>query len=421
MPDGHETQNTESSTGSPSGIRPSSPSPSVSTNNDSSNNNTTCNPNSGPSVSTDVSNSVPGSNAVPVSIPVPKPVPVFDVSFSSSILVDASFSVHTQSDFSQNIFFYTDDIACPYDDISLNPVYIANITSQTIIDGSGYHIVQATGYTTDGSFVTNVVFDSTDPSFNSDVELNLTQTYSTYDDVSTPQSENSILISQIQMYASELKCSDFHGKGSIDDYTELFKAASQIANESKHMELNIDIEGFNDFATAADDLSNLFNGFIIKLQNVNIISDSVFLRAVVNALSKIVNLSKIFKQFKETIFATSSVQVPKSTHDAAVILHGVMAEINCAVEHIQYFVSPSDMSLNDAQLSVEEKNMINKAVDTIHSWNVLCDSGVSIAMSNDPDIQYVKLASTQLKQTTAKLNNAKTLLRSKLANFNIGC
>jgi len=65
--------------------------------------------------------------------------------------------------------------------------------------------------------------------------------------------------------------------------------------------------------------------------------------------------------------------------------------------------------------------MISKAVDTIHSWNVLCESGVSIAMSNDPDIQYIQQSSSQLKQTTTKLNNAKTLLRSKLAAFHIGC
>ena len=288
MPDGSEPQDPNSSNGNASGNRPSSPSNGVSTNHDSSNNNTTGNPNNGTSVPPVVSNSVHLSNSIPV----------FDISFSSSLLVDSSFTVHTNFDISQNTFFYLDNIACPDDDISLNPVHIIDLSSQTIVNGFGYHIVQSTGTTTDGSFVTNVTFDSTDPSFNSDVELNLTQTYSTYDDVSTPQSENSILISQIQTYASELKCSDFHGKGSIDDYTELFKAASQIANESKHMELNVDIEGFNDFASAADDLSNLFNGFIIKLQNVNIISDSAFLRAVVNALSKIVNLSNIFKQFK---------------------------------------------------------------------------------------------------------------------------
>ncbi len=59
---------------------------------------------------------------------------------------------------------------------------------------------------------------------------------------------------------------------------------SNIATETKQMQLDIDVDGFNEFANTADDLSNLFNSFIIKLQNVNIINDIIFLQSILNVL-----------------------------------------------------------------------------------------------------------------------------------------
>jgi len=342
---------------------------------------------------------------------------IYDI---SSILVDASINYTILTDISNNTFFSAYDASC-VDDVSLAPIHITDISSITVIDGSGYHIVTQDGFTVDGSFVINTTFNTTDPSFNIQITENLTETFTTYNDEDISGSDVANLMHQIQFYADEIKCSDFHGKGTIDDYTELFKAASQIANEAKQMDLNVDVQGFNEFASAADDLSNLFNGFIIKLQNVNIITDVTFLKSIVTALSKIVNLSKIFKQFKEVVFATSQVQIPKSTHDAAVIIKGVMKEINCAVEHIQYFVDPSSVLLTDADLSVVEKAMIAKSVDTINSWNVLCENGVSIAMVNDPDIQFIQDANTQLKSQTTALNTATAALKSKLSLFNLKC
>jgi hypothetical protein len=315
--------------------------------------------------------------------------------------------------------FTITDISCNTDSsFSIPP--IVDVNSRTIVDGSGYNIIYTQGNTADGNFEINVGFNTTDPSFNHQITENLTEIITVYDD-ETEQSQSSILLNQIQQYASEIKCSQFHGKGTIDDYTELFIAAGKIANESKQMELNVDIEGFSEFANAADDLSNLFNGFIIKLQNVNIITDVSFLQSIVNALAKIVNLSKVFGRFKEIVFATTNIKIPKSTHDTAVILQGVIQEINCAVEHIQYFVSPSDISLNDAQLSHAEKNMITKSVDTINHWNELCNNGINISMTNNPDIQYIQQASNQLKNTTNTLTNATSRLKSKLAAFNIRC
>jgi hypothetical protein len=131
-----------------------------------------------------------------------------------------------------------------------------------------------------------------------------------------------------------------------------------------------------------------------------------------------VNLSKIFGKFKETILATTSVQVPKSAHDTKVILSGVMDEINCAMQYIGHFVDASFDAPSDCNLSQTEQNIIEKAVETIDNWNILCDQGVSVSLQNNPDIQFITKASTELIQTTNVLNNATKKLKSKLAHYN---
>jgi hypothetical protein len=328
-----------------------------------------------------------------------------------------SANISVSIDTSYNIYYLDNDPSCNVD-ITPPPINIVTDLSTVVVNGTGYTVTTKTGEDASGNDITNIVFKSSSPN----IEENLTETVSIYNDETDPSGQSTLLLKEITSYAQQIQCSDFHGKGSIDDYTELFKAAAKIANESKQMELNIDVEGFNEFSQAADDLSALFNGFILKLQNVNIINDVAFLRAIATALSKIVNLSNVFGKFKEIVLATSTIQIPKSSHDAALVINGVMDEVNCAMQYINYFVDPSsNPSLSGAALSATEQNVINKSVETINSWNVLCEQGISIAMANDVDIQSIQSASNQLKTKTTNLKSVTSNLKAKLAAFNILC
>ena len=288
-----------------------------------------------------------------------------------------------------------------------------------IIDGSGYEIHNIQGADASGNEYTITTFTTTDPTVDFQIVEDLSGIVEAYyDDTHKPATAQ--ILADIEFYGSQIQCSDFHGKGTIEDYTQLFAAAAKIANESTQMTLDVDIDGFNEFADAADQLSKLFTSFIVKLDNVSIIDDTEFLKAVSVALKKIWNLSQIFGKFKETILATSSIQLPKSAHDAKVVLETVMSNVNCAMKYISHFVDASSNSAPaDADLSPEEKGVINTAVSTIDSWNVLCTQGVSIAMANNPDIQYIKTASDQLKNTTQNLKNATNKLKNKLVAFKI--
>ena len=330
-------------------------------------------------------------------------------------------------DVSQQIFDISYNVSYSVIDISANGLVtdcsdvlvfapIVDFSLNRTINGTGFQMIHQQGWTADGSGATVGQFFTVDASLDTQITENLEQVVTTYNDAIVDSSVNAVF-QQIQLYANEIKCSDFHGKGSIDDYQNLFIAAGKIASETKQMELDIDIEGFSEFAQAADDLSELFNTFIIKLQNVSIINDYNFLVSISIALGKIVNLSNVFGKFKQTVLATTSIQVPKSAHDTKVILSGVMDEINCAMQYIGHFVDASFSAPAECELSDTEKNVIAKAVETIDTWNVLCEQGVSISLQHNPDIQFITQASIELVQTTNVLKSATQTLKNKLARY----
>ena len=286
---------------------------------------------------------------------------------------------------------------------------IANIILNQTITGPGYVVTNQQGIAENGNVLTNTDFITTS-NLTVDVLGDFDGVVSTgYDDSSVTGN----LVAQIRTYAQDILCEDFHNKGSIDDYSALFTAAAKIANESKQMKLDIDIDGFDDFAQAADDLSALFVSFTQKLQTVNIIDDTDFLTAVLNALRKIANLSNVFGKFKDTILLTSTIRIPQSAHTTSLILSNVMAEVSCAMNYINHFVNPVNI-MPQANLSVQDKGIITKAVETIDSWNVLCEQGVTIALSHDTDIQYINQANADLKTKTNLLKNATSTLKAKL-------
>lgn len=302
-------------------------------------------------------------------------------------------------------------------DYITNPVFSNVVYSNTFVNGN-VQIVDTMGTTVNGNFATQSTFNTIDPTLDVQITQNLVETVDKYYNDSN-NTQTALIMAQISDYASKIQCSDFHGKGSIDDYSELFRAAAKIANDSKQIKLDVDVSGFTEFSQAADELSNLFNSFILKLQNVSIINDLDFLTSISIALQKIWNLSETFGRFKQTILATSSIQIPKSAHDTKVIIEGVIGEVNCAMNYINHFVNPGTQVLPAANLSLAEHDVINRAVSTIDNWNQLCDQGVSIAMSSNPDIQYINQSNNILKNQTINLKNATSSLKTKFSQYNI--
>jgi hypothetical protein len=295
---------------------------------------------------------------------------------------------------------------------------IFTITNKAIITEPGLTIVNESGTDNSNNSVFHTSFTSTNPElYDPDITENFVEVVTTYDDVFDSTNPTALILNDIKLYASKINCTDFQGKGTIDDYANLFEAACKIANETKHVQLDIDIDGFNEFAAAADELSKLFESFTIKLQSVNIIDDTAFLSSILEALKKISHLSDVFGKFKETILTTATIQMPKSAHEASLVVKDVMDEVNCAMGYISYFVNSGQPAPINAELTVIEKNIITKAVTTIDNWNIICDQGVSIAMSSNPDIKYIKNVNTILKQKTTTMTTMTQTLKTKLTSY----
>ncbi len=231
---------------------------------------------------------------------------------------------------------------------------------------------------------------------------------------------SNILLEQIKSYAQEIQCSDFQGKGTLDDYNQLFLAASKIANDSKQIALDIDTQGFEEFASAADELSALFESFITKLSNINIINDIDFLTTISNALARIVNLSNTFGRFKQTIIATSQIQIPKSALETNTLLNSVNSQLSCAMNYISYFVDPtgaSDTISSNAQLSSDEKQVISKAVAAIDNWAQLSEHGLSISLNTNPQILGISESNQRFIEKTASLKNLTLRLKTRLDTY----
>lgn len=83
---------------------------------------------------------------------------------------------------------------------------------------------------------------------------------------------------------------------------------------------------------------------------------------------------------------------------------------------IIYFVDSTTVKPQDADLSIEEKNVITKAIDTIDNLNILCKHCVSIALDNSP---YINQVNVDLKSKLNILKNGTNSLKAKMILHNI--
>ena len=208
------------------------------------------------------------------------------------------------------------------------------------------------------------------------------------------------MVEQIKIYAHQIKSDNFKGKGTIEDYSLLFEAASKLANDTKHLQLDIDIQGFNQFGEAADELSRLFTSFTKKIQSINI-DDCLFLSAVLSALKKVVALSNAFSAFQDSILEN---RVHSSIGETKKILEGVTEEVECVMKHLNHFSAPT--GLESANLSPVNRNAISHAISTLNTFSM-----------DTPDIQYIKRTNQTFIQQGSQLRRTTNIIREKYSYY----
>ena len=351
---------------------------------------------------------VPPDTIPPVTIP-PVTVPPNDISLN----VDISTNITVNSSSITSITTNNSHIV----DISymLQLPHDASINSFTTSISGGFEIIRETAVLPDGTIIYQQVGITVDTSSDIQITQDLSAIIQVYNDETDP-SLNAIM-QEISQYAANINCTNFQGKGSIDDYAELFTVASNLAKEAKQTTLVIDISGFYEFGKAADELSNVFQQYIVKLQNINVVNDMEFLKAITASLKKISHLADVFGKFKKTILATSIVEIPKSLEDTRLILDGVMSEVDCAMKYINHFICPeNDISMCAASsLSPEEKALIASAITTIQEWDNKYSKNLQGILSENADVKFIAEANQIIANTAKLLKNATAVFKGKIS------
>jgi hypothetical protein len=88
------------------------------------------------------------------------------------------------------------------------------------------------------------------------------------------------------------------------------------------------------------------------------------------------------------------------------------------MQYINHFAI-ADPTLIKGSLSSADKLIIQKATTTINSWNSIVSNGVSVTMSNNTDIQFIKNQNELYSIRTAKLKMATNAIKNKFIFYNL--
>jgi len=88
------------------------------------------------------------------------------------------------------------------------------------------------------------------------------------------------------------------------------------------------------------------------------------------------------------------------------------------MQYINNFVTPNS-NLQNAELSSADKLIIQKATTTINSWNSIVAHGVSVTMSENQNMKYIKQQNTNYIERASLLISTTTNLRNKFNFYNL--
>jgi hypothetical protein len=88
------------------------------------------------------------------------------------------------------------------------------------------------------------------------------------------------------------------------------------------------------------------------------------------------------------------------------------------MQYINHFAI-ADPTLIKGKLSDADKHIIQKATTTINSWNSIVSNGVSITMTTNSDIQFIKNQNQLYFTRTINLKSATNAIKNKFAFYNL--
>lgn len=234
------------------------------------------------------------------------------------------------------------------------------------------------------------------------------------------------LVLEIQKLQEKIKCSRFQGKGTMDDYANVFKKIQQYfaAVGDSNVEITIDTENLDNFAEQAKIFSEMFEEILIKFNKVSSVDDSVVLKKIRDDMVTITKMYENIDKFKAIVTGTSSLQIPQTIIDCTEVLNNINSDIACSLSYINYFVDSSapmnELQLQRSQLSGDDKKALEFFENSIQVWIDMVNNDGTVAMSTNAYVKAFKNRIASFGTHSEDLAKYIKLAQKKLAGWKRG-
>lgn len=218
--------------------------------------------------------------------------------------------------------------------------------------------------------------------------------------------EAQAVLKDIESYSEDIKAENFAGKGSLEDYQELFQKVCKYSQDLKdtNIDLTIDMDKLSDFAESAKALTGFIGSLTLSLRRVVTVSDITFLK---DFKEKIYNISLLYKtigDFQTTIIATANLKVPGSVSKILALLQKITSQINNTMTYMDYFtgiISKEEVD-KSAYLTDDSRAALNRAISALDTWKALADAQTSTSLSTDKTVQDLKVEIAKYEELSVR-------------------
>lgn len=238
--------------------------------------------------------------------------------------------------------------------------------------------------------------------------------------------ESILLVSEIQALQDKIKCSKFHGKGSMEDYAAVFKKIQEyfaVAGDS-NVEITVDVTSLDQFAEQAKNYSAMFEEILIKFNRVSSVDDSAVLKKIKQDLIDISKMYENIEKFKAIVTGTTGLKVPKTIKDCTDVLENVYSNINCSLDYINRFADKNYVLTEDkeikSQLSEDDKKALDYFAYSIQVWIDMIDNEGTVAMNTNSFVKKFKESIAKFDLPTENLTKAMGLMKERMARWKSG-
>jgi len=184
-----------------------------------------------------------------------------------------------------------------------------------------------------------------------------------------PSNESKKILCEIDGYIDNIRCDKLTGKGSIDDYKNLFQRVFEYSDEltTQKISLDMDMKKLDKFADSAEQLTKTISDLTIRLKSIVAVNDIKFLNDFRDKVQKISKLYETIDEFQTTIIESSELYIPTTLEQINKKLRKITEEIDSSMVYLDNFtgIIGDNIIPKNALISDKMKESAQKTCDSL--------------------------------------------------------